>query len=136
MAQIKVGDIVETVLYRNEQFTIVGDDKDGDYIVFSEKWLDNCMGHDGVGKHYAGNGYAYGHYYVNKSNFKLVKSITQHEIFRTDQQGCPGGIKIEIHSKSVQIASGCRPTGSRTTACRIGMSLGTGKVSNNRVQPH
>lgn len=130
--EFQIGD---TVLYVNEEFTIVGDGKDGDYILFSEAWVKEGKGHDGVAYRYKGNGHSYGHYLVNKESLKLVKSITQqHEIFGQNQEGCPRGIQSTICGQPLKLASSVRFVGS--TAANIGIELrvATGTLNNSKIQ--
>lgn len=129
---INIGDIVS---YCDEEFTMVADRKHKGVIVFSQQWADRKQGHNGTCTEYKGNGYEYGHYFVDKKTLKLIKS-TVHEIHRQDPEGEPRGFQSKVHSGHIKIASGCRPAGSGTTACRIGIKVGTGIVSHNRIQPH
>ena len=126
--------IGDSVIYRGESgFEIVHQDDIDSFIVFSPEWQQKGRGHDGIrNNHYRGNGCIHGHHFTHIKNLKLANN----EIHRTDSERCSGGITSKIHSKPIQIASGCRPTGSRTTSCRIGIKVGNGVVSNNRIQPH
>lgn len=132
-SSFNVGDVV---LYTGEEFTIVGDRKDKGVVVFSRRRVDKKLGHNGTCSEYRGNGCEYGHYFVDQKTLKLIKSNSTHEIHRQDPEGEPRGFQSKIHSGHIKIASGCRPAGSGTTACRIGIKVGTGIVSHNRLQPH
>lgn len=130
--KFKIGDVVE---YIDKVFTIVGfHDCTGSPIIFSEDWSSRGKGHNGKNGLYKGNGHSSGHWYANVDNIKLINSTINNEVSRQNSRECPGGIESKIHSQPIQIASCSRPIGSRTTACRIGIQVGRGSLSNNWIQ--
>ena len=129
-SKLEIGD---EVLYYGELFTIVGLTRTGYFIIFSKGWNDIKKGHNGMIFSYPGNGCEYGHYYVPP---KDLKKHSNYEIHRANSERCSGGIESQIYSQPIKIASGCRPTGSRTTSCRIGIKVRQGIVSNNRIQSY
>lgn len=132
---VKLFSIGDEVEYRSEKFVIVGKHSENTWVLFSPDWVKEERGHQGTTLTYAGNGGKYGHYFVNEVSLKLINKI-KNEVFRSNSEGCPGGIESKIYSQSVKIASASRPVGSRTTACRIGITVRSGVVNNNKLQPH
>ena len=137
--ELSVGDLVRTVDRTHKRapytFEILEVPSDsGNYRCFCQEMADAEIGHGG-GSHI--NGVRYGHWNFGKDELELIKTKnSKDEVLRSNSDGCPGGIESKIYSQPVKVASGSRPLGSRTTACRIGITVGTGIVSNNRIQPH
>ena len=129
----------------NSDFFVVTMDADGkNMTIFSKEWSKQGLGHAGAKRDLGQLCIAVdGHWNVSsdeiihcKEKETLITKTIKDEVRTKDSEGCPRGIESKIYSEPVQIASGSRPTGSRSTACRIGITVRVGSVNNNRVQPH